>query len=410
MKAARMGAIRWGGFSVPMDPAVIDGYVDAGLEAASAGEYRAWLLALRAVAGLRWVAFHRTDPMLLEDRIRAAEEGLAFARRVGDYALEASALRAMGALLLGFGEVERGLDLTREGLEQANLIGDPRERHLAIIENAQTLVWTAGEPDAVLPTLEDAIVLGRELRIHDLCHSTATLMNALFMAGRWAEIPAYLDEHIRTFKTDDAGTTCPFALGGFQLGATVLAHRGEADRAREVAALMPRPESPIGMVEGLQAMVANALGDPASARSIAERVLSSGARNFAEEPPVELVAYLDALVALGDWAALGEYLPEARARSANLAMAGPATDRAEGLAAAAAGDEARARELLSRAIDGFDRVSVFEAARTREALAAIDPGARESLLAAALATYERLGAKPHVDRVTGSGSRTRGSR
>ena len=62
MKAARTGAIRWGGFSVPMDPAVIDRYVDTGLEVATDGDTRAWLLALRAAAGLRWVAFHRADP------------------------------------------------------------------------------------------------------------------------------------------------------------------------------------------------------------------------------------------------------------------------------------------------------------------------------------------------------------
>ena len=111
------------------------------------------------------------------------------------------------------------------------------------------------------------------------------------------------------------------------------------------------------------------------------------------------MAYLDALIALEDWDALRAFLPEARSRSAELALAGPAIDRAEGLAAAAAGDEAQARELLGRAIDSFDRVSIFEAARTREALAAIDPAAREALNAAALATYERLGAKPHADRI-----------
>jgi hypothetical protein len=55
--------------------------------------------------------------------------------------------------------------------------------------------------------------------------------------------------------------------------------------------------------------------------------------------------------------------------------------------------------MLRQAVDGFDRVSSFEAARTREALAAIDPGDRGMLIAAALATYERLGARPHADRV-----------
>jgi class 3 adenylate cyclase/tetratricopeptide (TPR) repeat protein len=399
MKAARIGAIRWGGFSVPVEPDVIDRYVDTGLEVATRGETRAWLLALRAAVGTRWLAFHRTDPMPLEERVGAAEEGLDYARQIGDSALESNALRAIGALLLMYGEVERGIELTHEMLAQAERVGDPRERHLATIEAAQTLAWIAGEASEMVPALEDALRLGRELRVHDLCHSTGTLMNALYLAGRWDEIPAYLDEHILTFNTDAAGTTCPFALGGFQLGAMVLAHRGDLDRAREVAASMPKSEAPIGIVEALQAMVANALGDPATGRTIAEQVLATGPRNFAEEPPAEIGAELDALIALEDWDALRAFLPDARARAAELATAGAAIDRAEGLLAAVFGDEGQARVMLERSIEGFDRVSPFEAARSREALAAIDPGRGAALVSAALATYDRLGAKPHADRL-----------
>ena len=79
-------------------------------------------------------------------------------------------------------------------------------------------------------------------------------------------------------------------------------------------------------------------------------------------------------------------------------MAGPAIDRAEGLVAAAGGDGTQARTLLERSIAGFDRVSPYEAARSREALAAIDPDGRAALMAAALATYVRLGALPHAAR------------
>ena len=275
MKAARFAAIRWGGFSAPVDPEVMDRYVDQGLELADEGEIRAWLLALRAAVGLRWIAFHRPDPLSLEDRVAVGKEGLAFARKGGDTALETNALRAIGALLLGYGEIEQGLQLTREMLDQSPDVRDPRERHLAIIESAQTLIWMGGEPERMLPALRSALVLGRELRTHDLCHSTGTLMNALYLSGHWDEVPAALEEHLRTFASDDAGTTCPFALGGFQLGALVLAHRGELDRAREVAASMPKSEAPAGIVEGLQAMARTALGDPSSARELAERVIAT---------------------------------------------------------------------------------------------------------------------------------------
>lgn len=399
MKAARMGAVRWGGFSVPMEPEVIDRYVDTGLAAVDDDETRGWLLAMRAAAGLRWMAFHRPDPVPLEERIRAGEEGRALGMQIGDAALEANALRSMGALLLGGGEVARSLELTRPLLDIVPGIDDPRERHLTTIEAAQTLMWIGGEAESLVGTLRSALDLGRELRVHDHCHSTAVLISALYLSGHWDEIPGLVEEHVRTFNTDEAGTTCPFALGVFQLGPTVLAHRGEVDRARTLAASMPKSEAPIGSVEALQAVAANALGDHATARSIAERVIEAGARNFAEEPPIEILALLDALVGLEDWDALRSFLPEARRRSAELAMAAPAIDRAEGLASAAAGDAARAAELLRRAIDGFDLVSPFEAARTREALAALNPEHRDQLRSAALTTYERLGAVPHAARV-----------
>ncbi|TMG24089.1 MAG: zinc-ribbon domain-containing protein [Chloroflexi bacterium] len=399
MKAARMAAIRWGGFSVPVEPQAIDRYVDAGLAGAPPGETRAWLQFMRAAAGLRWVAFHREDPITLEERVRAGEEALAYGERAGDFALQANAVRGVGALLLAYGEVARGVEMTRSLLPLVHQIPDPRERHLVTIEIAQTLIWIGGEPEAMVPILGDALRLARELRVHDVCHSTGTLMSALYIAGRWDEIPACLDEHIRTFKTDDAGTTCPFALGAFQLGATVLAQRGDVERAREVASAMPRSEAPVGIVEGLQAMVANALGDPATGREIAATVLATGRRNFAEEPPVELAAMLDALVALHDWDGLRDFLPEARQRAGELAIAGPSADRAEGLAEAASGHVDRAQELLARAIEAFDRVSPFEAARTRDALAALEPQGRETLLVAALETFERLGAEPDAARV-----------
>jgi class 3 adenylate cyclase len=333
MKAARMAAVRWGGFSVAVDPVEIDRYVDVGLAQDPQGETRAWLLVMRAAAGLRWVAFHREDPVSLEERVRAGEEAAAYAERIGDNTLLANAWRVVGALLLAYGQMEKGLELTRAILPIVDKVADPRERHLLTIETAQSLAFMGGEAEAMVPVLLDALRLGRELRVHDHCHSTGTLINVLYLAGRSDEVAPYLEEHLRTFKSDDAGTTCPFALGAFQMGAVVLAQRGEVDRARELSASMPESQAPIGMTEGLQAMAANAIGEPERGRELARKVLDTGARNFAEEPPIELLAMLDSLVALEAWDELREYLPEARRRAAELALAGPAIERAEALLA-----------------------------------------------------------------------------
>jgi hypothetical protein len=149
-------------------------------------------------------------------------------------------------------------------------------------------------------------------------------------------------------------------------------------------------------------MATLALGDPAAARDEAQRVLDAGDRNYTEEPAIELLVLADALVALEDWEGLAAFLPDLRARQWLLAVGEPTADRAEALVRAAAGEIGPAVELLERAIAGFDRLSPFEAARTREALAALDPGRRATLLDEALATYDRLGARPHAERVRGA--------
>jgi tetratricopeptide (TPR) repeat protein len=399
MKAARMGALRWGGFSKPMEPDAIDRYVDAGLAAAPDADTRAWLLMLRAAVGLRWVAFHRTDPIDLEQRVSAGEAAAEHAQQIADDSLLGNALRMVGSLLIARGEVTRGLEVMDPILGVTPHIADPRERHLVMGMTANSLSWIGGRSEAMIPVLDDALHLARELRAHDLCHSTYWLIAALYLAGHWDAIPPYLEEHLRTFAIDEAGTSCPYALGIFQLGAIYLADRGEIEQARELASQMPKSEAPVGLLEGLQAMAANALGDPSSARAIAKDVLATGGRNFAEEPPVEVIAMLDALVALEDWEGLRAFLPEARRRAAEVVLIGPGADRAEGIAATAAGDLERGRELLRAAVTGFDAVSPFEAARTREALAAVDPERRDELLAEALAAFDRLGARPHADHV-----------
>ncbi|HWD42397.1 MAG TPA: hypothetical protein VHM23_01515, partial [Actinomycetota bacterium] len=107
------------------------------------------------------------------------------------------------------------------------------------------------------------------------------------------------------------------------------------------------------------------------------------------------------LVALEDWPAVGEFLPLARARVPGNALLAPACDRAEGLLHAQGGRAAEAVWALRRAVAQFDRLDVpFEAAGTREHLAALEPPpAARPLLEAALATYGRLACTPRQQAV-----------
>lgn len=178
-----------------------------------------------------------------------------------------------------------------------------------------------------------------------------------------------------------------------------LAHQGRLDRAAElVATLMPDLDKP-GLPEALLARYLVAIGDGRAGRELAERIV--GRSIYAEENAFEILAMLDALIALEDWDALAVFMPDARRSSDALALIGPASDRAEGLTRGASGNREEAENLLRQALATFDRMgAVFEAALTKERLAAVTSETDAARLQTeALAVYEQLQAAPHLERV-----------
>jgi hypothetical protein len=173
-----------------------------------------------------------------------------------------------------------------------------------------------------------------------------------------------------------------------------LARLGDVRQARRLADQTPADLDHPAQAEVLRAHLAVELGDPATGRELAERLVRLGRRPAPEEIPHETLALVEALEAQGDHGALVRFLPTARAACGYLAVLGPTCDRAEGLAHAAGGDVRTAEKLLRRAIAGFDRMSVpLPAARTREHLARVRPDQAERLLRAALQSYATLDAK-----------------
>jgi hypothetical protein len=152
------------------------------------------------------------------------------------------------------------------------------------------------------------------------------------------------------------------------------------------------PTADLDTASAWQARFATASGDPATARRIsAGKALER--RLYGQQ---HLLTLLEALAALEDWPEVAELLPRARARVDGNGLLAPFCDRVEGLAHVRAGRTPEAARALRRALGGFERLGeAFEAARTRERLAAVEPpGAARSLLEAALATYERLACVP----------------
>jgi hypothetical protein len=229
-------------------------------------------------------------------------------------------------------------------------------------------------------------------------HGTYTVMHSRYHLGTWSELDALATEHVAALASEP-GIGCPYARAGQLFAALGLAHQGRLDRAAELAATFtPDLEKP-ALPEALLARYLVARGDAVAGRDLAEQIV--GRPVYAEENAYEILATLEALVALEDWDALTAFLPRARAFSDALALVEPASDRAAGIVSAAAGDPATADECLTRALKRFEQQgAVFEAALTKERLAAVAPNGRATRLRReALATYKQLDAAPHAERL-----------
>ena len=378
-----------------MEPDVIDRYVDTGLAGDPDPETKAWLQMLHAAAGLRWTAFHRPDPVPYGSRTGNLDAARVFAERTANTVLEADVVHVGRALLIGNGDIAGAIAATRRQLVLGDICEDLRERHLGLIEATNTLTWVAGEAREMLPTTRRALAIGRELRPHDVNHSTMTLMATLYLTGGWDEIPALIDEHIAAFAAQE-DSSCPFAVGGFPLGSVVLARRGDSAAARALLDRMPQsdsrsawsrrsrrwrrspsatPRRPGRPPNGSSTAVSGTSPRNPGSSSWSCSTRWSRSRTGAESAP----RCRRSGRAPGIWPLPG--------RPPIVPRDSPWPRR---------GRNVEAIGYLERAIEGFDRLSVFDAARTREALAGVDATRRAELLGSALATYEGLGASPSV--------------
>jgi len=403
LKASRMAAVKWGGFRVKPTPALMERFVDEGLQVAADDETRNWLTVLKGNVGLRWAwSSPIGDPLPLAERVRLAGAAVQVAETLGSPALLSQAYRTYGLLQSMAGAWDVTVTMARRDVLLADRL-ESTEQAFTLFWNALFLMEIAGELTEVAGYAERSLQVARALSPHELMHSTYTVMSARSLAGRWAELEAPAGEHLEALAREP-GIGCPYVRGGPVVAAIAFAHQGRLDRAAELAAtLTPELDKP-GLPEALLACYHVARGDPLAGRELAERV--AGRAVYAEENAFEVLAMLDALAALEQWDALVGFLPLARAAARGLALAGPASDRAEGLARAAAGDRPAAEALLRGALDAFGRIgAVFEAALTGERLAAVAASDADAarLRAAALATYERLAAAPHVQRVRAAG-------
>jgi hypothetical protein len=138
------------------------------------------------------------------------------------------------------------------------------------------------------------------------------------------EVPAAVGVGVRIHQ--DPAASCSFVRDRPVIGATILAHQGELDRARALADVVGDPTTDLDTASAWQARFATASGDPATAR----RISVDKAKERRLYGQQQLLALLEALVALEDWPAVVGLLPRARAWVDGNALLAPFCDRAEG--------------------------------------------------------------------------------
>ena len=225
---------------------------------------------------------------------------------------------------------------------------------------------------------------------HQQMHALWPVLTSLFYLGRWQDLMAPLEEHIQAFQAEPA-TYCQAVRDGPVIGAATLTLLGRPAEAKELSGLLGDPLLDRDNASAWQARQATLSGDPATARAISNDKALEG-RGYG---PQHAFAFLEALTALGDWDAARRFLPVARRTIPGNALLGPMSDRIAGLVKLADGDPDGAAPLLRQAVAGFHRFKIpFEEARTLEALAAALPAEADASRSAALAIYDRLGARP----------------
>ena len=400
VKCAKMTGIRWGGFKVVPSIAQVDGYIDVGLASEPGPGDRGWLLALRAYGGARWTGGADADPSA--DRVRAGEDARRIARDLLDADMEVLATRALSGLAALRGEYREAMTFTGEELAIVDRIVASRDRALSLFFIALRFMDIEGDYDQGLALAEQCHALGKQLSAHEVMHANYLRLYGNMALGRWSAIDAILDEHVIAFR-QERDMTCPYVRGGPLIGATVLAHRGDLDHARETAALVTTDLAapPLPLPGALRGMFLLATGASAEAKQLANQVLAAGRRSTIEEAPFELLLMLEALIALSDVDGLRNFLPAARAMRDAMRLLPPAIDRAEGMLHLWEGEPDLARQGLARALQGYQRIgNVFEAARTQELLSQVlSSEAKSRALSDALRSYESVGAEPFAARL-----------
>jgi DNA-binding SARP family transcriptional activator/tetratricopeptide (TPR) repeat protein len=402
-KYALMMAMNPGSFHAVPDPVMVEELIAEGLATAPDAVSRAHLLVARGASARLWSgsepfgAGSQPDPILIQTRIDAVDEALSIGESRGLADLVDAAVNTLVILHGLAGDYPGTLSLLERALDRADEAPSTLA-HADILRTAAVhFIDMSARYEDGLELAWRAYALTRDdAGPHQLMHVTYPLLAALYHLGRWSELDPLLDEHVAAFRAEPA-SHCHFVRDGPIIGAVVHCRRGDLTAAGRLARLVREARWDPTSASAWQSFLAAVSGEPATAIALSADKVREG-RTYG---PQHELAVLEAEVALRDWSTVRAALPHARAHVAGNALLAPWCDRAAGLVAAAEGERREAEAALRRAVDAFDALGVrFEAARTREELAALRPRAdARPLLQSALDVYEQVGATPSVQRV-----------
>ncbi len=354
-KLASMMTESPGAFHPSPNPEVVEAFISEGLAHSDDEQRTAHLLVSHGLAARLYGGSapyglgHEPDPVPIERRIEAVEQGRKVAERLDNWQLLWNAHFALGLLYGMARRYDAQLELALEDLSVVDRLGSRMRQGDAVRGAALSVMRIAGNYEEGLRLARRSLDLSRDTNPHQLMHGTYIVMMALYELGRWDEISPLLDEHLKAFQLDPA-VECDLVRDGPIIGAVVSAKGGDLDRAGSLSALIGDPMAEVERATAWQAILEIALGRPENARQIS----SGKAMERQSYGPLHARSLLEALVALTDWDELGRFVPLARRQVPGLKILGPCCDRAEGLVARARGDRPAATAALEKALSGFD--------------------------------------------------------
>ena len=396
---------RWGAFREKPDPERIERIVMDALAEADTDDARARMEVARGWSFVYWRSQDKEDPVSPDQRLEWAQAGLAAAERTGDAFLTMRAIAALATLYADQGRFRESLDVSERLLELVDRQPSRDLQASTLSGVSDDLLIGSTETARATALAERGYNLARGTSDHELMHSTAAYLRALFVIGRWSDIPPVIEEHLAAYA-NESKMSCPEVQFGPPFAARFHALTGDAERERAAAALLDAGapvasgNTPVwgSYVESEIAAYLTVAGRVDEALALMKPLMPG-------LPPMRLrylaMPYVEILAELGRWDDLARFVELLEPILDVTPCLRPFVERAGGRARISAGDVPGAAVRLEAALAGFNELTYrFEAARTAELLAAVAEEARRiDLLEGARETYGSLGAIPALERV-----------